>query len=136
MIYRDQRDRAFAAELRANQSRAEMQAVLEFVQNKVLAAARPTEQEGGLGREVSLRVALDTAEAGIGQAFRNEPAVEASIRAALGETYYYLGDPDQAHRQIERAFDLRRQALGPGHPDTSAIGRRPGPRLPRCRPAR
>ena len=95
-----------------------MHAVLEFLQNKVLAAARPRDQEGGLGRDVSLRMALDTAEAGIGRAFKNQPAVEASIRAALGETYYYLGEPDQAHRQIERAFDLRRQALGPAHPDT------------------
>ncbi len=49
----------------ADRSRAEMKAVLEFFQNKVLAAARPKDQEGGLGRDVSLRTAFDTAESGI-----------------------------------------------------------------------
>jgi eukaryotic-like serine/threonine-protein kinase len=115
---REERDRALAAERTANQSRSEMRAVLDFLQNKVLAAARPEDQEGGLGRGVSLRVALDTAESGIEKSFKDQPAVEGSIRAALGETYYYLGDPDQSFRQFERAYALRRQALGPEHPDT------------------
>jgi non-specific serine/threonine protein kinase/serine/threonine-protein kinase len=118
VIFRHQRDRAVAAELKANRSRSEMQAVLEFLQNKVMAAARPEDQEGGLGRDVSLRKALDAAESGIERGFKDQPAVEAAIRAALGETYYYLGDPDPAFRQIERAHALRLQALGPDHADT------------------
>jgi non-specific serine/threonine protein kinase/serine/threonine-protein kinase len=115
---KQERDRAVDAEGKANRSRSEMRTVLEFLQNKVLAAARPKDEEGGLGRDVSLRVALDTAESGIEKAFKGQPAVEASIRAALGETYYYLGDPERAFRQIRRAYELRRQALGPGHVDT------------------
>ena len=117
-VARTERDRAVAAERAANRSRSEMRAVLEFLQNKVLAAARPEDQEGGLGRDVTLRVALDTAESGIEKAFKDQPAVEASIRAALGETYYYLGDPDRSFRQFERAHALRRQSLGPDHTDT------------------
>ncbi len=118
VVFRHQRDRALAAETRANRSRAEMKSVLEFLQNKVLAAARPRDQEGGLGREISLRAAIDTAESGIDRSFRDKPAVEASIRAALGETYYYLGDLDRAGVQLERAYALRRRILGPDHPET------------------
>jgi non-specific serine/threonine protein kinase/serine/threonine-protein kinase len=117
---RTERDRAVAAESKAERSRSEMRAVLEFLQNKVLAAARPKDREGGLGREVSLRAALDAAESGIGNAFKDQTAVEASIRTALGETYYYLGEPERAQRQTERAVALRRQALGQDHPDTLA----------------
>jgi serine/threonine protein kinase len=117
---RKERDRAVVAETKANRSRSQMQSVLEFLQNKVLAAARPKDLEGGLGREVLLRTAIDTAEAGIAQTFRDQPVVEASIRMALGETYYYLGEPDQALRQTEGAVALRRQSLGPDDPDTLA----------------
>jgi tetratricopeptide (TPR) repeat protein/tRNA A-37 threonylcarbamoyl transferase component Bud32 len=121
MIYRGQRDRAVAAESRANRSRSETQAVLEFVQNKILAAARPADQEGGLGRDVSLRTALDAAASGIEKAFHDQPAVEASIRTTLGESYYYLGEPEQALRHTDRAVSLRRQVLGRDHPDTLAV---------------
>jgi serine/threonine protein kinase/tetratricopeptide (TPR) repeat protein len=109
---------AQAAEKQATQSGAEVRAVMEFFQNKVLSAARPKDQEGGLGKDVTLRAALDTAESGIEKAFAKQPVVEASIRASLGETYYYLGDPAQARRQLERAVALRRQTLGLDHPDT------------------
>ena len=112
---------AQAEEKKAKQSGVKLHAVLEFLQNKVLSAARPKDQEGGLGKDVSLRAALDTAESGIEKAFAKQPEVEASIRASLGETYYYLGDPAQARRQLERAADLRRKTLGMDHPDTLAV---------------
>jgi non-specific serine/threonine protein kinase/serine/threonine-protein kinase len=129
---RDQRDRALLAEGRAREnllhaqeeekaaqrSRAEMRAVLDFFQNKVLAAARPKDQQGGLGKDVSLRAALETAQADLDRSFASQPAVEASIRDTLGETYYYLGEPEQARRQFERAVALRRRALGSDHPET------------------
>src|SRR5262249_37745453 len=117
---RKERDRAVVAETKANLSRSQMQSVLEFLQSKVLAAARPKDLEGGLGREVSPHPAIDTAAAGIEQSFKDQPVVEASIRTVLGETYYYLGEPDQALRQTERAVALRRQSLGPDDPDTLA----------------
>jgi eukaryotic-like serine/threonine-protein kinase len=110
--------RAQEEETKAKQSKAAVQAVLEFFQSKVLAAARPKDQEGGLGKDVSLRAALDTAVSGMEKAFAGQPAAEASIRDSLGETYYYLGEPEQALRQFERAVALRRQAQGLDHPDT------------------
>ena len=35
--------------------------MLEFAENRVFAAARPEDQEGGLGREVKLRQAIEAA---------------------------------------------------------------------------
>ncbi len=110
--------RAREEEKQARQSKAAVQSVLEFFQTKVLAAARPKDQEGGLGKDVPLREALDAAESDIAKILAGQPVSEASIRDSLGDTYYYLGDPQQARRQIERAVALRRGAQGPDHPDT------------------
>jgi tetratricopeptide (TPR) repeat protein len=103
---------------KAKQLAAEARAVLTFFQDKVLAAARPQGQEGGLGREATIRAAVDAAEPGIGAAFANQPAVEAAVRHTLGMTYLYLGETALAIRQHERALALRRQVLGPDHLDT------------------
>jgi eukaryotic-like serine/threonine-protein kinase len=110
--------RAQEEEARARHSTAAVQAVLEFFQSKVLAAARPKDQEGGLGKDVSLRAALDTAVSGIERAFAGQPVAEAAIRDSLGETYYYLGEPEQALAQFERAVALHKQVQGLDHPDT------------------
>ncbi len=107
-------------EAKTKKSEAETRTVLEFLQNKVLAAARPKDQEGGLGVEATIRKAMDAAEPNIASAFKDQPGVEASIRNALGETYYYLNEPALATRQFERALELRRATLGPDHPDTLA----------------
>jgi len=97
---------------------AETKAVLEFFEHRVLAAARPKDQLGGLGIEATIHAAVDAAEPGIERSFADQPAVEASIRNTLGNNYWYLGVPAQAIRQHERALALRRQSLGAGHPDT------------------
>jgi serine/threonine protein kinase len=121
----DQRNRAIKAEQAARDEQAktkksegETKAVLEFFQTRVLAAARPKDQEGGLGIDATIRAALDAAESGIAKGFADKPTVEASIRATLGKTYWYLGEFALAIRQAERAGALLRQALGPDHPDT------------------
>jgi eukaryotic-like serine/threonine-protein kinase len=121
----DQMNRAVAAETvardeeaRTRKSEAETRAVLDFLRTKVLAAARPKEQAGGLGIQATVRAAVDAAEPGIEKAFADQPMVEASIRETLGESYRYLGEPAVAIRQCERALALRRQAgLGPDDPE-------------------
>ena len=96
----DQRNRAVAAEqaaldeqAKAKKSEAEAKAVLEFFQTKVLAAARPKDQEGGLGIHATIRAAVDAAAPGIEKSFAGKPTVEASIRDTMGQSYLYLGDP-------------------------------------------
>jgi len=98
---------------RSEESRRLAQAVLTFLEEDVLAAARPEGQEGGLGRNVSVRQAIDAAETKIAERFKRQPAVEAEVRYTLGQTYNYLGAPLLAVRQHERALELRQTALGP-----------------------
>jgi serine/threonine protein kinase len=97
---------------------AEAQAVLDFFQDQVLAAARPKNQEGGLGIDATIRDAAKAAEPRIAVALPGRPLVEASIRGTLGTTYWYLGEYQAAIAQQERALALRRDCLGPNHPDT------------------
>ncbi len=108
-------DRALAE---SEESRQRAKGVLGFLKDDVLAATRPEGQEGGLGKDVSVREAIDAAEPKIAGAFRGQPAVEADIRDTLGTTYYYLGEAPLAIRQHERSRRLREEALGPDHPDT------------------
>ena len=112
------RDDAAEQLRQAKRSEARANAVLKFFQDKVLSAARPKGQEGGLSRDATVREALDRAEPEIATAFAGEPLVEASIRNTLGVSYWYLGDQEKALQQQERAVALRRQELGPEHPET------------------
>jgi serine/threonine protein kinase len=113
-------NRATEEEQKARRSTAETRTVLDFFLEKILAAARPKDQDGGLGRDATIRAAVDTAEPKIATTFRDQPAPEASIRDTLGTTYLYLGEPALAIRQYERSRQLRRDLLGPDHPDTLA----------------
>jgi serine/threonine protein kinase/tetratricopeptide (TPR) repeat protein len=115
---RAQYHHARQGEMQARQSEAEMKAVLKFFEKRVLSAARPKGQGQGLGRDATIRDALDQAEPGITQAFEGQPLAEASIRRVLGITYWYAGDYDKAILQHERALALREAHLGIHDPGT------------------
>jgi serine/threonine protein kinase/tetratricopeptide (TPR) repeat protein len=115
-----ERDRAVEAERQATTRATEVREVLKFFEDKVLAAARPENQDGGLGIHATILDAVNAAEPKIADAFRERPRVEASIRHTLGRTYSYLGDYQAAIPQHERALALSRSFLGPEHPDTLA----------------
>jgi len=102
----------------AVRSEKEAKDVLEFFQDKVLSANRPEGQEGGQGKDVSLRQAVDAAEPEVANRFADRPLVEASIRNTLGETYWYLGDYPASMQQHKRALALREAELGADDPDT------------------
>jgi serine/threonine protein kinase/tetratricopeptide (TPR) repeat protein len=110
--------RAISAETTARGAEADAKEVLRFFEDHVFAAARPLGQEGGLGRNVTLREAVDEAEGQIAQAFAGRPLVEASIRNALSVTFRYSGEPKLAISQAEQALWKRRSELGDNHPDT------------------
>lgn len=114
-----QADRARAAERLADHERdiakeaaAQGEAVLAFLRDKVLGAAGPEGQGNGLGRDVTLRAAIDAAEVAIASDFADRPAVESALRQTLGSTYTDLGDYAAAIRQLERARQLRVAAEG------------------------
>jgi serine/threonine protein kinase len=99
------------------------QAVNQFVTDDLLAAAVPS-TERGKGRDVRLREVLDVAAEEIELAgrpdgrFGDKPVVEASIRDMLGSVYAELGELDRSIHHLERAVELRSEALGAAHPDT------------------
>jgi serine/threonine protein kinase len=97
---------------------AEMRAVLEFVEQRVFTAARPTGQSGGLGREVTLRQALDAALPAVAQGFADQPLIEARLRRTLGHSYLYLGELRTAEEQFEASRALNVRHRGPDDPET------------------
>jgi serine/threonine protein kinase/tetratricopeptide (TPR) repeat protein len=105
-------------EAKARRAASEARAVLGFFQDKVLAAGRPEGQEGGLGKDTTIRAAIDAAEPGIAGGFAAQPTVEASIRRTIGQGYRFLGNTPGAVRQLERARMLQVAALGPDHTET------------------
>ena len=67
--------------------------MLTFFEERVLAAGGPKRKAtGGLGKDLTLRQAIDVATAEVATAFQDKPLVEASIRNVLGVTYFNLGD--------------------------------------------
>jgi serine/threonine protein kinase len=92
---------------------AETQAVLDFVQNRVFAAAGPEGQAGGLGKGVTVQRAMETALPVVDSGFRQQPLIEARLRMALGTAFRYLGDPRVAAAQFRRARALYTEYLGP-----------------------
>lgn len=115
-----ERDQAVTAEKEARRSTDDAKAVLAFFQDNVLLAPGRKESwmRDGLGKDVTLRKAVDLAASKVAGAFPDRPMVEASIREALGASYLDLGEAGQAVKQYERAFDLRQNVLGPDHADT------------------
>ncbi len=113
---------AAAAETLAKQGaiakEAETQAVLGFVQNQILAAARPKGRNGGLGPGVTLREAIDAAVPFVEKNFKDQPLTEARLRMTLGNSFWYLGDGKAAEAQYEPARVILTRLKGPHHRDT------------------
>ena len=61
---------------------------------------------------------LDRADATLGERFREQPLVEASVRMALAMSYETVAEFDRAEQNTARAFQIRERHLGPEHPST------------------
>jgi serine/threonine protein kinase/tetratricopeptide (TPR) repeat protein len=109
---------ALAAAEEAQAREAETKAVLGFVEDKVFAAARPAGQEGGLGREVTLEKAIESAVPYVTQSFPSQPLIEARLRLTLGKSFYFLGESQKAAEQEEAARALYTRFLGTDDPLT------------------
>jgi serine/threonine protein kinase/tetratricopeptide (TPR) repeat protein len=97
---------------------AESRAILNFVETKIFAAAGPEGTEGGLGREVTLRNAIESALPFVDNSFPNQPIIEARLRSTLGTAFFDLGEAGKAAEQFQKARTLFSQALGANHRDT------------------
>ena len=101
--------------IRANRETAVAEAVNEFLRNDLLAQAGASAQSGPNTKpdpDLKVRTALDRAAERIEGKFTKQPEVEASIRDTMGWTYIDLGLYPEARKQLERALELRRRALG------------------------
>jgi serine/threonine protein kinase/tetratricopeptide (TPR) repeat protein len=118
--------RAAASATEARRQSAIAEAVNDFLNKDLLAAVAPSATRGQ-GKDVGMREVLDVAAERIDQAstqggrFVSEPLVEASIRSTLGATYRELGEYAAAEKQLKRALELRRKALGDEHQDTARM---------------
>jgi tRNA A-37 threonylcarbamoyl transferase component Bud32/predicted secreted protein len=97
---------------------AETKAVLGFVEDRVFAAARPDGFEGGLGREVTLRKAIEAALPFVEKSFPSQPLIEARLRLTMGRSFNFLGDARTSAKQEAAARALYARHLGPDHPET------------------
>jgi serine/threonine protein kinase/tetratricopeptide (TPR) repeat protein len=102
----------------AREREAEIEAVLDIVENKVFAAARPKDQEGGLGYDVQLRKAVEAALPFVDKSFADQPLIEARLRRTLGLSFLYLGEAKIAAEQFQKARALYTRHRGPDDPDT------------------
>ncbi|MHC4707859.1 MAG: serine/threonine protein kinase, partial [Planctomycetota bacterium] len=91
------------------------QAVNDFFNYDLLGSVLPYSSKG---REMTLRSMLDEASKNIEGRFENEPLIEASIRAMLGNIYWFLRNGEAAELHLERALAIRREQLGYEHQDT------------------
>src|SRR5262249_39671908 len=94
--------------------------IVEFFEDKVLAAARPAGWEGGLGRDIPLGQAVEAALPFVESSFRNQPLIEARLRLTLGTSLLYRGEARKGAEQYEAARALYARHRGPEHPDTLA----------------
>ncbi len=107
-----------AANAAAQAREAETRSVLEFVENKVFAAARPRGQAGGVAYDVTLRKAMESALPFVGKSFPNQPLIEARLRQTMGTSFLLLGDSRNAAEQFEAARALYSRYRGADHPAT------------------
>ena len=97
---------------------AETRAVLDFVEHRILSAARPTGVYGGLAYDVSMRQAIDAALPYVETGFKDQPLIEARLRMSLGWSYFFLSEPNVSVDQFLAARQSYTRLLGPDHPDT------------------
>ncbi len=99
---------------RARTQAAVARAVNDFLNEDLLAAVAPDAQ----GRDVGMQEVLDAAAERLEGRFREQPEVEANVRATIGRTYYALGRLDEASTHLERAVELQESMHGPDDPGT------------------
>jgi tetratricopeptide (TPR) repeat protein/tRNA A-37 threonylcarbamoyl transferase component Bud32 len=107
-----ERDRAESAE-------KQIAAVNRFLVDDLLAEAAPDRQP--VGKQFTVREALDKAAEKLDAAFADQPEIEAQIRRTMGWTYSTLGLPTKAEMHWRRGYELLRQKHGAEAQQTLAV---------------
>jgi eukaryotic-like serine/threonine-protein kinase len=112
---------AEAAKKQATTDAAIARAVNDFLQGDLLGQFDGVPQFGeefGEDSDLTVKEAIDRAAAKIDERFQDQPLVEAAIRMVIGKGYMRLQRETLALAHFERAVMLRKEHLGPDHPDT------------------
>jgi serine/threonine protein kinase len=115
------RDRAQEAARKAEEEAATVAAVNDFLLKDMIGLADSNMQSiAGItpSPQLTLREALDSSSATVGERFANQPRVEARLRTTIGIAYRGLGEPQKSISHLERAVSLSRTEFGPDHADT------------------
>lgn len=100
----------------SRRSAAKATAVSSFLQ-EMLSSVDPAK---ALGREVTIRQALDEAAAKIESgSLKNQPDIEADLRSSIGTTYLALGHYPESEPHLRAALEIRRRLHGDRHPDVA-----------------
>jgi serine/threonine protein kinase/tetratricopeptide (TPR) repeat protein len=105
-----EKERATAAEAKAKAAAAAAEAVVNFLQDDLLAQADPG--QNARDEKVTVEEVLGRAAARIAGKFAQQPLVEAKIRQTIGKTYRTLSHYSAARPHLERAWELYRANLG------------------------
>ena len=87
----------------AQQRETQTRVVLGFFLNNIVGAARPERQVGGLGRDATVRKALEASLPFVEKDFTDQPVIEAQLRMTIGLSFAYLGDAKIAADQYQAA---------------------------------
>jgi serine/threonine protein kinase len=101
--------------VRAGRQAKISQVVASFLTDELLKSVDPNHVKS---MDVNVHSVLDAASKSLKGQFTGKPIFEASIREKLGRTYAKLGEYKAAEPHLERAYQIRKRAYGPEHPDT------------------
>ena len=113
-----QRQMADENALRAERAAKAAEAVLDFVQERIFAAARPMGHDGGLGYDATVRQAVEAALPFLESSFEDQPLVKARLHHAIGESFDYLGEYELALNQLQAAYSIISEKFSAEHPMT------------------
>ncbi len=98
---------------RAEASEKQARAINRFLTEDLLFQATP--ERNAREKQVTMEEVLNVATSKLDHnaEIAQQPELEATLRLDIGATYRTLGALAEARRNLQRAFDLRRTALGP-----------------------
>ena len=73
----------------------------------------------GNGLDLTVRELLEGSRSLLGRRLTEQPLVRAALLHTTGSMLHELGSAEGAGAQLEEAYDLRRETLGPDHADTA-----------------
>ncbi|GAB5536791.1 MAG: hypothetical protein Rubg2KO_30400 [Rubricoccaceae bacterium] len=104
---------------RAQLETAKAEEIRDYVIN-LFSAANP---DSALGRDVTVREALDLGASRVATELADQPVVRADLELAIAQLYRRLAEYDPAREHASSAIALREDHLGPQHPETATARR-------------